>query len=73
MYSGQDAVFPTQLYLMKEFNMGVSLQKWDGNSFNPIFTAVQYKPNDGGTTLSGGGRVITSPYSSIDIGAGCGN
>jgi hypothetical protein len=85
VYQGSDRVLAAQLYVMENFTdkiakqkiygMGISLQQWDSgnNTFNAITTEAKTKPiNAGsGTTLSGGGQVIHSPYESIEVKTKC--
>lgn len=69
---GTDLAFPAQLYLMKEFNMGVSLQKWDGTAFKTIVTNAKENTSTGSSsTVGGGGNAINSRYTSITVEPGC--
>jgi hypothetical protein len=75
VYKGADLVFPTMLYLMKNFKggMGASLQKWDSTAraFTPVHVEADYDNSSGSTVNLGGGQTIHSPYSSVTIKPGC--
>ncbi|WP_346237095.1 hypothetical protein ABDK00_012345 [Niabella insulamsoli] len=66
-YDGADVTFPTQLYLMDEAKMGVSLQKYNttNNSFQVKSLNIERK--DINTIVPGS----NSPYLSVTVDDGC--
>ncbi|OOG19770.1 hypothetical protein BWD42_07675 [Sphingobacterium sp. CZ-UAM] len=73
MYRGVDATYPTQLYLMDKYKMGVSLFRMnsDGSSSPIKVTATRKMTLGSSTTMNMGGQTINSDYESIDIYEDC--
>jgi len=72
--SGNDITLVTQMYLMEQFNMGVSLQQWDAgnNIFTPKKLNLQLNSNSSaGTSISNGGNTIRLKYELIEIANDC--
>ena len=73
MHRGVDATYPTQLYLMDRYKMGVTLQRMNADgSFSTLKTNANRKMGTGaGTTMNMGGQTINSDYDRIEIIVDC--
>lgn len=72
VYQGGDLTYPTQLYMIEKYNMGVTFQEWKNGSFESRRIDLEYNNSAGSsTTIGGGGNVINSPYTEINIEVKC--
>jgi hypothetical protein len=71
VYQG-DLTYATQLYIMEQYKMGVTLQEWKNGGFVSRKADVGYNNGTGSSTPIGGKwNIINSPYSGVTIEVKC--